>query len=256
VIPVIGAAIFAGCGRFGFGAEVDAGHLGSGGGSDGGGSAMGSDGGAVQPSCEGFDLCDQFDDATLKPIWTAYGDVSHSTIAHRGTGSLHFAMPAIAAGHMGGALISETQTFAAGTAPFWLRVWVRFGAHTDVQNNLELLSADQSTSGGLADYLFAEADSTDLYSQFDNHISQLPVPIPLNTWTCLIWRVAPDNGEMSLNGDLGSSSFSGVTNGTPPLSVIEIGPNLSATNVTVDQPAFEVWIDDVIVNHAAVTCDD
>jgi hypothetical protein len=250
------AAICAGCGRFGFGADVDGGHPGSGGGSDAG-SAMGSDAGSGdQPSCAGFDLCDQFEDPTLSPVWQTFGDVTHSTLAHRGTGSLHFAMPAVTAGSMGGALIAETETLAAGTAPFWVRVWVRFGAHADAQNNLELLSADQSTTGGLADYLFAEAASTDLYSQFDNHTSQLPVPIPLNTWTCLIWHVAPDDGAMSLNGDLGSSSYSGVTNGTPPISVIVLGPNLSSTNVVVDQPAFEVWLDDVIVNHTAVTCAD
>ena len=245
------ALICAGCGRFGFGTEVDAGNHGS----DGGGSGSGS-GDAGAPSCAGFDLCDQFEDPTLATVWQSFGDVSHSTISHRGTGAVHFAMPALTAGSMGGALIAETQTFAAGTAPFWVRVWVRFGAHADPHNNLELISADQSTMGGLADYLFAEADSTDLYSQFDNRTSQLPVPVPLNTWTCLIWRVDPGAGDMSLDGDLGSSSYSGVTNGSPPLSVILIGPNLAATNVTVDQPAFEVWVDDVIVNHTAVTCAD
>jgi hypothetical protein len=255
-IAAICAAVCAGCGRFGFGTEIDGGHLGSGGGSDGG-SATGSDAGSGdQPSCTGFDLCDQFEDPSLSPVWQVFGDVTHSTLAHRGTGSLHFGMPAITAGKMGGSLIAETQTFAGGAAPFWVRVWVRFGAHADVKNNLELLSADQSTMGGLADYLFAEANSTDLYSQFDNRTQPLPVAIPLNTWTCLIWYVAPDAGNMHLDGDLGSSSYSGVANGSPPVSVIVIGPNLSSTNVVVDQPAFEVWLDDVIVNHAAVTCAD
>jgi hypothetical protein len=240
--------ICASCGRFGFGTELDAGQHG---GSDAGGS-----GDAGGPSCAGFDVCDQFEAPALSSLWQTFGNVTHGTVAHRGTGSVHFEMPAIAAGTDGGAVIAETQTFAMGASPFWLRVWVRFGAHADVHNNLELLSADQSTAGGLADYVFAEADSTDLYSQFDNGTTQLPVPIPLNTWTCLIWRVDPNAGDMTLNGDLGSSSYSGVTNGTPPVSVIVIGPNLSGTNVTVDQPAFEVWIDDVIVNHAAVTCAD
>lgn len=243
------AAICAGCGRFGFGTEIDGGHLGS-------DSGSGSGDAAGQPSCEGFDICDQFEDSVLSSVWETFGDVTHSTLAHRGTGSVHFAVPAVAAGGMAGALIRENMTLGAGTPAFWVRVWVRFGALADVQNHLELLSADEFTDGGLGDYLFTEADSTDLYSQFDNHTAYLPIAIPLDTWTCLIWHVAPDDGDMSLNGDLGSSSFSGVTNGTPPVSVIEIGPNLDPTNVMVDQPAFEVWLDDVIVHHAAVTCAD
>jgi hypothetical protein len=245
------AAICAGCGRFGFGADLDAAP---GGGSDAG-SATGSDG-AAGPSCAGFDLCDQFEDSALSSVWDTYGDVTHSTLAHRGTGSIHFAVPAVAAGGMGGALLREKMTLGSGTPPFWVRVWVRFGALADVQNHLELLSADEFVGGGLGDYLFAEADSTDLYSQFDNHTVYLPVAIPLDTWTCLIWHVAPNDGDMGLDGDLGSSSFSGTTNGSPPVSVIEIGPNLDPTNVAVDQPAFEVWLDDVIVHHAAVTCAD
>jgi len=251
LISAIGTAMCGGCGRLGFASGGDA-AVGSAGGSDAG--SANHD--AAAPSCAGFDVCDQFETADLAPIWTAYGAVTHSTLAHRGTGSVHFTMPALAAGMMGGAVIEETATFATGAPPFWLRAWVRFGAHADPHNNLELLSADQSVSGGLADYVFAEADKTTLYSQFDNRTSDLPVAIPLETWTCLIWHVVPDGGTMSLDGDLGTSTFTGVTNGTPTLSVIEIGPNLSATNVTVDQPAFEVWIDDVIVHHAAVTCAD
>jgi hypothetical protein len=250
------AAICAGCGRFGFGADVDAATGGSGGGSDAGsGSATGSDSGGG-PSCDGFDLCDQFEDSVLSSVWETYGAVTHSTLAHRGAGSVHFSVPAVAAGGMSGALIREKMTLGTATPAFWVRVWVRFGALADVQNHLEFLSADEFTGGGLGDYLFTEADSTDLYSQFDNHTAFLPMAIPLDTWTCLIWHVAPNDGVMDLDGDLGSSSFSGTTNGTPPISVIEIGPNLDPTNVAVDQSGFEVWVDDVIVHHAAVTCAD
>jgi len=252
LISAIGTAMCGGCGRLGFASGGDA-AVGSAGGSDAGSA---SPDGPTVPSCEGFDVCDQFEEANLAAIWTPYGAVTHSTVAHRGSGSVHFTVPALTAGMMGGSVIEETATFATGTPPFWLRIWVRFGAHAEPQNNLELASADQSVNGGLADYIFAEADRTTLYSQFDNGTSDLPVALPLDTWTCLIWHVAPNDGTMTLDGDLGSSSFTGVTNGTPALSVIELGPNLSATNVTVAQPSFEVWIDDVSVHHAAVTCAD
>ncbi|MEO6774916.1 MAG: hypothetical protein ABI467_18250 [Kofleriaceae bacterium] len=240
------SSVWAGCGRIGFTADADARAD----------AAAGPGGEAGTPSCAGFDLCDQFEDPVLGSVWTAYGEVSHATLAHRGSGSLHFVVPPIGAGGMAGALIAESTTFATGTAPFWVRVWVRFGAHADVQNHLELLSADQFAGGGHGDYLFAEADETALYSQFDDRTSALPVPIPLDTWTCLIWHVAPDDGVMDLGGDLGSASYSGITNGEPPLSILGIGPNLDPTNVAVDQPMFEVWLDDVIVHHAAVTCAD
>jgi len=239
-----------GCGRFGFSAGPDA----SGGGSDAG-SAAGSDA-SSGPTCAGFDICDQFEDPALAPVWESSGNVSHDALAHRGTGALHLAVPGIAAGGTAGAIIRENMTLSAGTPEFWVRVWVRFGAHVEIQNHLELISADEFTGGGLGDYLFAEPDVTALYSQFDNKTSQLPVPIPLDTWTCLIWHVAPDDGKMTLEGDLGSTTYSGITNGDPPISVIEIGPNLDPTNVAVDQPAFDVWLDDVIIHHAAVTCAD
>ena len=242
------------CGRFGFGADPDAGGHGSDVGSAA--SDAGHDG-TTGPSCAGFDICDQFEDPVLSSVWDTFGDVTHATLAHRGSGAVHFAVPAVAAGGMGGALIRDTMTLAGGTAPeFWLRIWVRFGAHADVQNHLELLSADEFTGGGLGDYVFAEADVTALYSQFDNMTAELPIAIPLNTWTCLIWHVQPNAGTMTLNGDLGSSSYSGMLNGSPPITVIDIGPNLDPTNVAVDQPAFEVWLDDVIIHHAAVTCAD
>lgn len=246
------AAACAGCGRVGFGGEIDARTSR---GSDAG-SAMGSDG-AAPPSCAGFDICDQFEDATLAPIWQPVGAVAHTTtLAHRGTGALHLNVPAVAAGGQGGALIRETTIPGTGSPPFWVRIWVRVNGHAAPQNHLELISADQFTGGGLGDYLFAEADATALYSQFDNGIASLPAPIPLDTWTCLIWHVAPNDGTMHLDGDLGSSSYSGVANGNPPVSLIEIGPFFDPTNVAVDQAGFDVWLDDVIIHHAAVTCAD
>jgi hypothetical protein len=41
-----------------------------------------------------------------------------------------------------------------------------------------------------------------------------------------------------------------------PLKTVALGIGFAATNVNDAQPAIDMWIDDVIVHHAPVTCSD
>jgi hypothetical protein len=51
-------------------------------------------------------------------------------------------------------------------------------------------------------------------------------------------------------------TYHGATDGTPNLGNLIIGLQFASSNVTAPQPALDMWIDDVIVDHAAVTCAD
>jgi hypothetical protein len=154
--------------------------------------------------------------------------------------------------------VTETATLAGTTTNFWIRAWVRLGALPVTGNSLELMSADQPSAPRFGDFVFVKRDETDVYSQFDDTVSAIPVPMPTDQWVCLVWHVgrSATTGTLDLSGDVGSTSRSATTDGTPALSVIALGPNFAATNVTAVQPSFDVWLDDVIIHHAAVTCAD
>jgi hypothetical protein len=73
-----------------------------------------------------------------------------------------------------------------------------------------------------------------------------------------VWSVAPTasaTGTLDLTGDIAQPlHYAGATDGTPPIAEITLGLRFAPTNVTTAQPPLDLWIDDVIVDHAAVTC--
>ncbi len=242
----------AGCGRVGF--DTRPGDHDTDEGGHGDASAPGS--------CAGFDLCDRFETDQLAAVWTVAGTAVHDTTqAHRGSGSVHFTLPAVSPQNDAGSFLTETATLAGASTEsteLWVRAWVRIGALPQAGNNLELLSLDQQGPPRFGDFVFVKSGETDVYSQFDDTVVAIPAAMPTNRWVCLIWHVVrnTNSGMLQLGGDLGSASLAATTDGVPAVSALALGPNFSKTNLTVAQPALEVWIDDVIVHHAALTCTD
>jgi hypothetical protein len=220
-------------------------------------------GDADTPSCTAtFDLCDGFEAPEIDTsLWSpSPGATRDTTRAHRGAASLHVSVPDLTTGRGGGATVAETRTFATATSTLWVRAWFWLSSLPADTNALELASVEQ-TMGGVGDYLFARSNTTQVYSDFDFQISGTGVAAPTDGWFCVVWtitRSTTKTGELDLSSDVLPmiALHNTVTDAQPSIGRLRLGLNFASTNVKVDQPAIEAWVDDVIVDPHPVTCAD
>jgi hypothetical protein len=248
------AVLLAGCGRFGFGTY-------------GGTSADGRPGDGRVPDvppdafvCR-FQLCDGFEDTTFQSLWTVdVGITRDTTTSHGGAASVHFHSSALNVGQGGYFTLSETQTLPLGDPTFYVRAWVKLASLPAGSNGMELLSADETTGPGYGNDVFLKSGVMDVYEQFTDQVQATSGPPPLNTWFCALWTVVRDSGSagsLTLAGDVGPITLPSVpTDGTPAISVMSFGIGYAGPNVNVAQPAMDIWMDDLIVHNAPVTCSD
>jgi hypothetical protein len=85
--------------------------------------------------------------------------------------------------------------------------------------------------------------------------SQSPTAPVTNQWVCYLYRIdlAGATPGTSLGGvNAPTLSLSGTTQPNPPLGQIQMG--VSFYQVNAAQPAFDLWLDDIIVDWNPVTC--
>jgi hypothetical protein len=84
--------------------------------------------------------------------------------------------------------------------------------------------------------------------------------VPTDSWFCLVFHVVfstTATGSLDVTGDFAAAITGTITNdAVMPVDMVGVGPYFSGTNVAVSQPAFDVWVDDVIVHGSPVTCSD
>jgi hypothetical protein len=242
------------CGRVGF-APHDDGSLG--GGSDGAGG--GSDAAAF--TCAGFQLCEDFEGPT-DPAWTSDPSVVlDSTIRHRGASSMRMHMSPLNAGQQGSSRMWETVTLSPVPSETWVRAWMRMSSAPTATNALELISIDHDGGGGAADYVFSRSGAVEVFVEPQGTQAGTPGPAPTDTWFCLVFHVVfstTTSGSLELTGTFAPPAIGSATtnDSAQPVDTIGVGPYFSGTNVDVAQPAFDVWVDDVIVHDSPVTCAD
>lgn len=244
---VLAAVLLTGCGRLGF----DAGTLGDG--------SLGASDATVCTQ----QLCDDFEAAALAPVWniatTGSGNVMlDTTVAHTGSSSVHFQIPALAAGVGSRAEIREAQTLALGSTTFYVRAFVRFSDLPAGTNRIEIMRASE-TQTAREDAVFLMPASLALYNQWidgTRYNNSLP---PANTWLCLLWRVTratTATGSMDLGGDVATASYANIQTEGPTLDVMLFGLSLYGGNQADPQPALDIWLDDLLVDDAPLTCSD
>ena len=251
--------LLAGCGRFGFGA------LGAGDGDARMGDAMhdaaGDVGGDATPAClASYELCDGFEAGIDTQTWTAQSGVTlDSTMAHRGTSSVHSHIAATAPGTQVYAMLYQTKTLPLGDPIVYVRAYFRLSALPATNNHMEAITVLQS-AGGAGDYLFVQPDALYVYSQFSLAVMSNATLPPVGTWFCALWtldRSTSSNGSITLAGDEpGTTLTSTQTDGVPSVDEMAFGIGFSANNVKTTQPALDVWVDDIIVTNTPVTCAD
>jgi hypothetical protein len=236
-----------GCGRFGFGASIDA-HNGD------------VDGESV-PACKpSYELCDGFEGVDFDPVWTtsSHNISLDSTIAHRGGQSMHVFSDPVAAGNGGEFSLDETTTLALNDPTFYVRAYVRLSAQP--LNHMRVINAAQMSTAPNEDGVFVNPGEMTVFSQFSELTQSTNESPPTNSWFCVLWTVhrsTTNGGSLTLAGDPPMINLSNTpTDGTPPISILGFGIEFSATTQLVDEPRVDVWIDDVIVANAPITCAD
>jgi len=156
------------------------------------------------------------------------------------------------------ATVTETVTFGSG-APFWVRGWFYLSALPAGGNGMELMRTTLAAVLN-GDYVFSFAAQTTIYSQFANAMMATS-PVPATTWFCLIFNVVPSSttaGSLELSCDVPTTVLANTRTEAATMSLAElsIGMGFSSTNVVTSNPAIDLYLDDVIVHSAAVTCAD
>lgn len=254
-----GAALLASaCGRFEFSpiTRDDSGGTGD----DGSGPDPDATGDATSAACSAGFICDGFEGATIDPVWTVFGDVTpDTTIARRGTSSLKMNLPATAANTQVVSFITHTGPNITNATSLWMRAWFRMSLLPASTNALEILAVVQT--GNQGDYIFIRAANTELYHQFNTDGAGSGQAPPINTWFCLNWNLTlatTTTGSSFVTSDVipAFQLTNSVTQGTPVLDRLSIGPYYSANNNDVGTAAFDMWVDDVIVSASPTTCAD
>jgi hypothetical protein len=243
----------AGCGRLEFDA-VDIGDASVDGAGDG---YFDASDGPTAACIDSHQLCDDFEAPTIRSFWTQQdpGTSVDRTMAHRGLASLHVHSDALAVGTTAYTTIQQTDTLALGDRTFHVRAWVRLGSLPS--NPMELIDATQPGTDNV-DALFVLEDTMAVYSQFADITRVNTAPAPVGTWFCVLWTVTRDPGtagSISLAGDVPPAQLSNVqTDGVPPIESLGLGIGFAGTQLMVAQPAMDIWLDDVIIDNAPLTC--
>lgn len=251
-------ALLAACGRLHFGndpGDPDAGPDDDGALRDGDPDTTGTD---APPAClPSYQLCDGFEGTALDPVWTATSGVTlDSTVAHRGTSSIHIHSTQVNVGQDGDFELMQDTTLPLADPTFYVRAWARFGSLPI--NNMALIEAIQPSSAN-EDAVFLYANAIGIYTQFTDQSKKTPTPPPLNTWLCLLWTVhrSTSAGTLQLAGDVATLTINNMqTDGNPALADMNFGIGFAGPSVTVTQPPMDIWFDDIIVTNTPVTCAD
>jgi hypothetical protein len=247
-----------GCGRFGFErSDEDAGD------SDAKGDGMLGDGprADVAAACA-FDLCDGFETPTLDTsLWTVFGNVTRDTSQfHRGAASMRMHVDARNVGQSGFSILSETRTFSTSPSTVWVRAWLRFASLPAGSNGMELVAL-QAMSPDEGVYVFLNSGDLELYNQLTGASTSNGTTPPLDTWFCIVWKIVlstTNTGSLDMTSDVvpGITMSNVQTDSSPRLQMLSFGAGFASGNVNVAQPAFDMWLDDVLVDTNALTCTD
>ena len=216
----------------------------------------------VMPTCQpSYLVCDGFEGTSLDAKWTPDGPTTiDTTVAHRGSSSLHLHTNALAVGATAQSRVAEQVTLANRAPTVWARAWMRVSQLPLSTNVMEVADTEQSGGTG-GNYLLVRANDIALYSGFDTRVSGGSVQVPTNSWFCVIWKIdraITATGSLALDGDPFTpfTLANVVTDNTNAIATTRFGISWVAPNVDVAQPAVDLWIDDIITSNAAVTCAD
>ena len=209
-------------------------------------------------------FCDDFESGLSDARWRqSHGSGAGNKIeintdaqfVHRGTQSLHLHLDAVAAGSSDGVDISEVATFPAfaHAASFWLRAWVWLPHSSFGSDDVRLFVSDNSaTSVGIG--LSVSTSLTRLASWVPPG-GNLDGSAPgYGEWTCYVWKVDLAGG-LSLSGVAVPTLGPLATPTQPSGNLDRLGLGLFFGAPATNQPAFDMYVDDIFLDTNPVTCE-
>jgi hypothetical protein len=159
--------------------------------------------------------------------------------------------------------IREAQTFADSrlSTGFFARAWVYVPSSSVVAtgNYAALLEAQQDGAAylGIAAQFGPSAVAIADWTGPEVEFVSGDGSFPHDTWTCVEWQVkyGADNGSSDLwigANDVGISLSAAHTEPSPPYGRFLV--QLYFDQVAAPQPAFDIWIDDVVVDAKRIGC--
>jgi hypothetical protein len=209
-------------------------------------------------------LCDDFESPALAPIWdttnAAAGSVTIDTsVAHTGASSVRFSIASLPAPNTGmRSFIAEYTTLALGSPTVYVRAFVRLSGLPAAGNNVEMMMATETVTGN-ENSVFLMDDQIALYNQWSDSTSSNGMAAPTNTWFCVLWRVTRATtmtGSMEIRGDIPPRTMVNIQTEGPQLTSMIFGLTLFAMLQPTPQPAFDMWLDDLLIDDAPLACSD
>jgi len=201
----------------------------------------------VVKNCGGSTL-DQCTDFESGLGWTPFSQNTaavaiDTTTSCRGTKSLHATVGNTTASPARGD-VYETQTFASGTQPIWMRAFVYLPSASANKTALFLFAADGQ--GGSIVGVGASSGFVQIENNVALQTRTSATPFPVDRWVCLELELAPNNTSVWLD-DVQLTDLSATEKTSPSPSSGIVGTGIIATG---NAPA-EVWIDNAAVSTKA-----
>jgi hypothetical protein len=151
------------------------------------------------------------------------------------------------------------MTFAKMTgSELWVRAWMYIPAAPVANNLMRLMAVEQTVLPYDGMGVFLGADKLQQESYEGGHVATSAGSAPmLNRWLCFEWKVtlSATSGalELSVDGLSQVPPVMGQTQPTPPVGQVAIGAYLFQQPQL--QPAFDLYVDDVIIDDKPIGCD-
>jgi hypothetical protein len=228
--------------------------------------------------CKAATFCDEFETGISRWTINKYGDgtsvTSDTTRSHRGSRSAYFRVdpPSADAGVDAGsgaaraALVNQSVLKQLQPGP---SVWIRFWYWAPPRSDHGPTIVHANT--GVPAYRGVSVNIDQARTQLDHsYVPMSPRDVllpaaPFEQWNCLVLRVdfrhaAPgdDFSELTISGGVNGKNANiglvdgGANDGIPDgLSDVDVGLTFSVTDTF-----YEMWVDDVMIDGAPISCDD
>jgi hypothetical protein len=243
------------CGRFGFGASGDAAHGDAA--TDADASTDASTDAPAVTDCAGTLVCDPFD--TIGPAWTVdtqSGTVTvDTTRAYRGTSSVHLHIDQVTTSTTNPRALLDTSPAALPiTGTIYTRAWMYFATPMPTSPFAQLINFANLAGQGLSMGERNGAVTNNDYTT-GGYMESATVALPLGRWTCLQFE-APSGTTSTIRIFVDGAE---VTDVALAISMAQPAPDhaylgIEWVGTVTSQPAYDAWMDEVIISASPTTC--
>jgi hypothetical protein len=254
-VRVAWLVVLGACGRVGFGTIGDGARSG-----DGTADVLAdtsADGSGVT-NCVGTLLCDTFDGPSLGTEWILDNLAGTTTLdtsrAYRGTSSLHLHIDQITTSTSNPRACLLTNQGLPITGMLYTRAWMYFSSPMPTTPFAQMLNFANSAGQGVSMGASHGAVTSNDYAT-GGYMESPTVALPLGRWTCVQLEV-PTGTIATVRVRIDGAE---VTDIALPQTMAQPAPNQAIMGIAwigtlTSQPAFDAWMDELIISASPTTC--